>query len=238
MGTSAITGINLGVPGFTQTFTSGTSLVVNHNLNSQYLNVTVFDENDIVIIPDNITATDANTMTIDVSSFTVAATWRVVVTDVGASVSVPIPTDLNMSGQAAEDTLFYDGANWQPAGGTSKIYVDSASRNMTLPSGTQTTTSIPFKPSAVIFFSARGGSVGEMCMGLDDGTRSHSITDFYNTTPDIWSENTSFSIRINQGGGNTYEGTITAFTADGFTITWTRTGAPTGIVGFYYMAFR
>lgn len=46
----------------------------NHALNSQYGTVQVYDENDIAILPDDITLTDANNLDVDLSSYTVPAT--------------------------------------------------------------------------------------------------------------------------------------------------------------------
>ena len=90
MGNSAIGKINLGVPAYVTTFADGNLaagiLTVSHNLNAQYLSVTIYDNNDKIIIPDDVTATDANTSTIDLSSYgTIASTWRVVILDTGAT---------------------------------------------------------------------------------------------------------------------------------------------------------
>lgn len=55
-------------------------LVLNHALGSQYWNVTVIDNNDLAIgNPDSITYTDANNMSVDLSSFgVIAGTWTVI----------------------------------------------------------------------------------------------------------------------------------------------------------------
>lgn len=73
---------------YTETFTaasiSGGLLTVNHNLDSQYNGVYVFDENDNEIQPDDIIATDINTTTIDLTSYTVTGTWRAVILSGGS----------------------------------------------------------------------------------------------------------------------------------------------------------
>jgi len=57
---------------------SGNLLVVNHNLGTQYNIVAVYDENDNIVIPDEIEATDTNNTTLDFSSFgTISGTWKV-----------------------------------------------------------------------------------------------------------------------------------------------------------------
>jgi hypothetical protein len=98
MGNSAITGINLGVPAFQQDFVDGDLtagvLTVNHNLNSQYVSVTVYNNSNLIIIPDDVTATSTTVSTIDLTSFgTLSGTWRAVIIDKGATVSIIPNTD-------------------------------------------------------------------------------------------------------------------------------------------------
>lgn len=65
---------------FTGSFTAGGAAeVINHALGSQYVNVTFWDDSDLQVFPDNTTATDANNITVDSSSFT-AVTWNVRIT--------------------------------------------------------------------------------------------------------------------------------------------------------------
>jgi hypothetical protein len=62
--------------------TSGTTWTVSHSLNQKFVNVTVYDNNDDVVIPQSITATDANTTTV---TFNTALTGTVVVMGVSGS---------------------------------------------------------------------------------------------------------------------------------------------------------
>lgn len=55
---------------------ANTTWIVSHNLGQKYVNVTVYDSSDAVIIPESITATDANTTTI---TFNTAITGTAVV---------------------------------------------------------------------------------------------------------------------------------------------------------------
>ncbi len=69
---------------FKQTFTnatlSGGNLTVTHSLNSQFVNCKVYDNNNQVVMPDEITATDANTLTVNFASFgTLTGNWNIVV---------------------------------------------------------------------------------------------------------------------------------------------------------------
>lgn len=52
-------------------------LTITHSLGRQYVNCTVYDNNDIEIEPDNVTATDTNTLTVDLSTYgTLTGTWN------------------------------------------------------------------------------------------------------------------------------------------------------------------
>jgi hypothetical protein len=60
-----------------------------HNLGHKYAIIQVYDENDQIMIPDNVTLVDDNNALIDLtSSSPIAGTWRVVVLDVGTDVSL------------------------------------------------------------------------------------------------------------------------------------------------------
>lgn len=63
---------------FTNANLSSGLLTVNHNLNAQYVNVSVYDNNDNLILPDEIIATSVGVTTLDLTSYgTIAGTWHV-----------------------------------------------------------------------------------------------------------------------------------------------------------------
>ena len=47
---------------------------------------------------------------------------------------------------------------------------------------------------------------------------------------------TSFGIQLHVSAGNIHQGEISAFGADGFTVTWSTTGSPTGTMTVGYLA--
>ena len=246
MGQSAITGINLGVPAFQLDFTNASLaagvLTVTHNLNSQYVAVTVYNNSDLIIIPDDVTATSTTVCTIDLTSYgTLTGTWRAVIIDKGATVSgTGVATDLNLSGQAAEDVPIFDGVNWVAKGGNEKIKVDHFSQNLTgITTGVTTAvTGVGFKPSCVHFF-AQVSPTYTTSWGFDDGTTRKSIWDAsgssgagnysISTTRSIWNEKT---------GSDWANGYIQSMDSDGFTIYWTKGGSPTGNCAIPFCAFR
>ena len=115
-------------------------------------------------------------------------------------------------------------------------FVGSFTRDTTVASGTQAVTGVGFQPSAVIFFMAQG-SATEMSIGLDSGTTSLAVYDTFPDAADTYGISTTLSIFDFQAGGTFYQGEVTSLGTDGFTITWTRTGAPAGTLTINYMAF-
>lgn len=102
-------------------------------------------------------------------------------------------------------------------------------------SGTQDITGVGFKPSVVIFLAAVSYT-NQMSIGFDDGTNSFCEA-VYDTNQ--WAEEGSHSLSLWQTTAVVRAtGYISAFGADGFTITWQKIGAKTGTARVYYLAFR
>ena len=77
---------------YTTTFTNASLtsglLTVNHGLNSQYVSVVIYDNNNSQVIPDAVTATSTGTSIVDLTGFgTLTGTWKVLVID-GANSSL------------------------------------------------------------------------------------------------------------------------------------------------------
>lgn len=119
-----------------------------------------------------------------------------------------------------------------------RFKVGSFQRDQATASGTQAVTGVGFSPKAVIFFAAQADAVGKMSVGLDDGATPVQIADRNNIGAGTWSALDPVSINIFESGSNIYSGKIQSLDADGFTITWTRTGSPTGTLTIHYLAFR
>lgn len=78
----------------TSTFTSQTSVAVNHNFDSKNVTVTVYDSNDVQIIPASVTLTNTNTATV---TFDTATSGFIVVAKGGHIVSGSVDAS-NISG--------------------------------------------------------------------------------------------------------------------------------------------
>ena len=244
MGVSAITGVNLGVPAHQRNFVfpdlSSGILTVTHNLNSQYVSVTVFDENNLLIIPDDVDAISTTQLTIDLLAFgSFAGVWRAIIVNTGANVN-NIASDLNLSGQAAEDFAVFSGANWQAQGGSELVKVASFTRDMTIASGTQIVTGVGFKPKSIHFMSVRqnteGSSVG-FTFGSAPASNFASST-FALGVSDSMETTSTYCIALHQSGSDSYLGGLLTFNSDGFTIDWDKIGSPTGNLVNRFIAYR
>jgi hypothetical protein len=88
--------LNVDSTSFTGPFVDGDLtagvLTISHNLGRQYVQVQVFDNTNTLVIPDDITLTDSNTTTIDLTSFgTLTGTWHYVIMDSGTTANLVVP---------------------------------------------------------------------------------------------------------------------------------------------------
>jgi len=73
-------------------------LTVNHALSVNYPIVSVYDNSNKIIIPDEVTSVTANQLTIDLTSFgTIAGTWNLLVLPSGATAGTAVDTTNNQS---------------------------------------------------------------------------------------------------------------------------------------------
>lgn len=135
---------------------------------------------------------------------------------------------------AAEAILSSNGTI--PAWITSRFYVGFTTYDLSTASGTQAITGVGFKPKAVIFLAVINNTT-QWSLGFDDGNTSRGIGGIGSGT-NIQDNNGSDALHIRVDGSNHQSGYITTFGSDGFTITWTRIGSPTGTVQIKYLAFR
>jgi len=113
--------------------------------------------------------------------------------------------------------------------------IGSFTRDVSLASGTQVITGVGFKPKRVFFQMALTSTVASISSaGWDDGSSRFCVYDNHLSTADSNAISGNFSIILSTA--NSYTGLITALSSDGFTITWTRNGAPTGTITIRYIA--
>jgi hypothetical protein len=116
--------------------------------------------------------------------------------------------------------------------------IGSFTIDTTTATGTQAVTGVGFEPDVLLFLACQDNS-DELSIGWDDGTTKGSLA--YEGTGTVWRISTSYSIRdieATAGGGLYYEGVVNSMDSGGFTIGWTRTGAPSGTLTIVYLALK
>jgi hypothetical protein len=106
-------------------------------------------------------------------------------------------------------------------------------RDMTTGNGTQAVTGVGFTSKRVFFTARVTSDYAQHSEGVEDWPTGGSDTRFMwydasNETSGVWSTDTANSILIMPSAPTAYRGKITTMGSDGFTITWVRTGAPSG----------
>ncbi len=117
-----------------------------------------------------------------------------------------------------------------------RFKVGSFTRDVSLASGTQAITGVGFQPTAIVCFANIAAS-SAASWGVSDGSTNGSTTDINPAVPGAYSNNTNL-ITVVVTGADNYVGVISTFDADGFTISWTKTGTPTGTATIKFLALR
>lgn len=148
-----------------------------------------------------------------------------------------LPTDLNISLQTVEDFLIFNGTNWVAKGGSELRKVQAFTRDMSLASGTQAIAGVGFRPSAIVFFASQDGTSKTSWGWADITGQQRALSDEHAGTANSYQIIDSKAISVLQSATIGYNASVT-FDADGFTLTWTKVGAATGILDITYFAFR
>ena len=125
------------------------------------------------------------------------------------------------------------------ASGLSSKYA-SFTRNMSSGAGTSAITGVGFQPTAVIFLAAVAGA-GQASIGFQDSSMSgESLVDRQLMTADDWDTGAwnGRPINIVLASSVNYDGRITSYDSDGFTVTWSVRGSPTGTLKIRALCFK
>tara|TARA_Y100000310_G_scaffold304970_1_gene344659 strand:+ start:2525 stop:3736 length:1212 start_codon:yes stop_codon:yes gene_type:complete len=112
------------------------------------------------------------------------------------------------------------------------------SRDSTTASGSQAVTGVGFQPTAMLILAFQNAVAGEMSIGMTIGGTDLFLRDHHNITADTWYGGTGDLIYVVESAGNAYVGDLTSFDSDGFTIAWTKSGSPTGMLTMQYLALK
>lgn len=155
-----------------------------------------------------------------------------------------ITTASKVSGAALTSlTSVPSGAGLLPLANTPISYkLVSSTRTGSTASGTQAVTGVGFTPRAIILIagfasSIASGGAGKGSVGLDDLTTHGGLI----STSAIGAGNMAVlgaSIGYVESAANYNTAVVSSLDADGFTLTWTKTGSPTDLITFYALCFR
>lgn len=118
--------------------------------------------------------------------------------------------------------------------------IGTFTRDMTAEGGDVAYTSVGFTPKAITFFGGVDNSLISCYNGYDDGTVHYNL---YNQSGSATAGQTgisaSGSIYLVQSGTQDQYALVKSFDADGFTLTWAKSGTPSsGTATLVYMAYR
>jgi len=122
-------------------------------------------------------------------------------------------------------------------GESNRTKVGTFSIDTTTATGTQAITGVGFVPQVCIFFATDSQAAGESSWGMDDGSGENCVYDSHNGTANTYTSIATISIRDLQSAANYYSGEVQSFDSDGFTITWTKNGSPTGTLIIKFIAY-
>jgi hypothetical protein len=108
-----------------------------------------------------------------------------------------------------------------------------STRDLTADSGDVSYTGVGFRPSAIIAIAfISSGTTGYFSMGVVGNNRASGSVSRYSTTDTIDSIN---AIYLGTAPGTRQYATVKSWDSDGFTLTWTKNGSPTGIAQMTFL---
>jgi hypothetical protein len=117
------------------------------------------------------------------------------------------------------------------------LKIGSFTRDISTATGTQAVSGVGFKPSVILFIQGQSGGTPNASIGFSDGTSHYSVLSDYHTAG-TWHAGTFCIYYYGSTGPISYTGTVSSLDADGFTVSWIKTGSPTGTIFIYYLALR
>ena len=103
--------------------------------------------------------------------------------------------------------------------------------------GEQIVSSVGFRPRFVLFIATIPGVAGNMSIGFGDLTTHVSLSDYHNRVANAY-DIVASEICFYGATGIYARAVISAFSENGFTLTWTKSGTPTGNANINAVCFK
>lgn len=113
--------------------------------------------------------------------------------------------------------------------------IGTFTRDLTAVTGTVNITGLGFTPTAVFIMGGLSAST-EIGFGMDNGTTRINVYNNSAVSATTWGVVTTAVISVVESGSNYQIATISALASGQFTVSWTKTGTPTGTATFGYLA--
>ncbi len=130
------------------------------------------------------------------------------------------------NGSLTDDSMAY--------GQRAKFKIGTTTHDVSV-AGTQDVTGIGFTPTAVVLLAGVTGT-SQMSVGFDNGTNAYAIGDNAGLSAGTYNMSVISSIYGRVGVSDIFEATVTAYASGQFTLTWTKSGSPTGTATVHYLA--
>jgi len=115
------------------------------------------------------------------------------------------------------------------------VHVGRFTRDSAAATASVAYTGVGFQPKAIMFIS-HIDATDQISWGFDDGTTANNKYDNSGITDDTWASAGSKSIMPRESSANYQTGGISAFNADGFSISWVKGGSSSGLQYIDYLA--
>ncbi len=115
------------------------------------------------------------------------------------------------------------------------VKVGSFTRDLTAVSGAVAYTGLGFTPKAIILFGGKQSTLG-FSWGFASSSVMGSVADRGAAGGNYYEINSAVLLQTDESGGVNQTAVLTSFNADGFTLTWTKNGSPSGTGTYQYLA--
>lgn len=115
--------------------------------------------------------------------------------------------------------------------------IGTFTRDISTASGNQSVTGLGGKPKWIMFAAAVSTGAAQSCVGVDDGTNRWVWNNLTASAAGTFQLQTASSLILQTSGGDLASAIVASFDTDGFTLTWTKTGAPTSTATIGFVAF-